>query len=62
MEPLLPRVPHQETKMWIAFMFLQMLHLPRNTVYPVSLSPGAKPALGSLLTSLFLLTTNKVDR
>ena len=62
MEPLLPRVPHQETKMWIAFMFLQMLHLPRNTVYPVSLSSDAKPALGSLLTSLFLLITNKVDR
>ena len=39
-----------------------MLHLRRNTVYLVSLSLNAKPALGSLLTSLLLLTTNKVDR
>ena len=38
-----------------------MLHLTRNVVYPVSQSPNTKPALGSILISLYLLTLNKVD-
>lgn len=55
MEPPLPRVPHQQSKAEITPMSLETLHFASNTVYPVSRSPKAKPNLGSMLTSLFLI-------
>ena len=53
LEPLLPRVPCQQTKTLIIFLSLKKVHLTRTMAYPISQNPNAKPALGfSLQTRL----------
>ena len=38
-----------------------MIYLTRNAVCPVGQFPNTKAALGSILISLYCLTSNKVD-
>lgn len=59
--PLLPVVPHQQTEVSNqTFIFLQMLHLTRNTVCPVSQFPNTKWTLGSRLIYCCLFFLKKV--
>lgn len=60
MEPLPPKEPHPHPKTWITFVCLEMFCLTRNSI---SGQPDLKCQASSRLyiTSLFLLTPNKVD-
>ena len=61
MEPRGPGMPPQQTRIWKIFTTPHIRHETRNTVHPVSQSPNAKPTLGSILISLFLLNPSKFD-
>lgn len=60
MKPLLPKVPHQQTKTQIPFTSHQMLCLTKNGLYPVSQPLNTKPTLDSILTFLFFSPQTRV--